>query len=80
MSNILRAGREQLGMSPLDLWTSYIGLGGLHNFQSVESFISGATSPGAADFDLLAQALNDEFIGRNMDSPMPYFDELHPLI
>lgn len=77
MSDILRAGREQLGMTPLDLWTAYIGLGGNANFQRVESFLSGSASPGAADYDLLAQALNDEFIGRNLANPLPYFEDLH---
>jgi len=76
MNEILSAGREQLGMSPLDLWTAYIGLGGLANFQRVESYLSGASIPGAADYDLLAQALNDEFIGRDVEGQMPYFEDL----
>lgn len=76
LGDILRARREQLGMTPIDLWTAYIGLGGLANFQRIESYLSGAATPGAADYDLLAQALNDELIGRGLDSPVPYFEDL----
>ena len=75
-SEILRNGQHRLAMSANDLWTAYLGLGGQANLGQVESFLSGVHQPGRADYDFLAQALNDELIGRNLPGALPYFDEL----
>ena len=75
-SEILRNGQHRLAMSASDLWSAYLGLGGRGNLGQVESFLSGARQPERADYDFLAQALNDELIGRNWPGALPYFDEL----
>ena len=75
-SEILQAGQRRLDLSASDLWSAYVGLGGAANLGQVESFLSGERQPSGVDYDFLAQALNDELIGRHLPGALPYFDEL----
>lgn len=76
MNEILSAARDHLGMSQVQLWTDYIGLGGIGTFDQVTEFLDGSTAPGHFDYDLLAQVMNDAFIERDESDSVPYFEKL----
>lgn len=75
-SEILESARKRLSLSIVDLWIAYLAIGGHASFDGVESFLDGSVHPNGPEYDLLAQALNDEFIGRHLDNVVPYFHEL----
>lgn len=76
MSAALESGRELAGLSVLDLWVAYWSIGGMATPQALMTYLDGTQVPEAGDYDVVAQAINDQFIGREMDHPVPYADEL----
>lgn len=38
----------------------------------VEQWLAGSSDPSDQDHDLLAQAVNDEFVSRKLNHPIPY--------
>lgn len=76
MYEILAAARNHLGMTEVQLWTDYVGLGGTRTFTQVTELLDGSLALTRFDYDLLAQALNDAFIERDEDHPVPYFEDL----
>jgi hypothetical protein len=70
----IEAGRQRLGMSLHQLWVGYFAVGGNAPLAQVDEWLSGASSPSPGDHDLLAQALNDEFLERGLNHPIPYSD------
>ncbi len=67
-------GRRRLGMSAQTLWVGYFAVGGNGSLVDVERWLSGALELGAADYDMLTQALNDVSVERGEDHPFPYSD------
>lgn len=76
MSNALQTGRELAGLSVHDLWVAYWSIGGMATPQVLMSYLDGTHEPEAGDYDVVAQAINDQFVDRQMDHPVPYADEL----
>ena len=76
---ILEAARQQATMSVVGLWIAYVALGGTESLARVGHFLLGSAVPDAPQYDVLAQALNDSFVGLDLDHPVPYFDELGSL-
>ncbi len=72
---MLDAARQLAGLSIVQLWFSYIVLGGSASLSEVGDFLSGELEPSRHEYDVLAQAINDEFVGRGENHPVPYFDE-----
>jgi hypothetical protein len=52
------------------------GLGGRLTPGLLESILGGRAIPGSADYDVIAQALNDSFVDRGQDHPVPYADDI----
>lgn len=73
---ILRAACMTAGMSNEELWIDYLALGGVDSPASVDAYLTGAAFPERAEYDLLAQALNDRFIQQHRDHPVPYAEDL----
>ena len=63
---------QELGMSARDLWIGYFAVGGNCSLTEVEQWLAGSSDPSDQDRDLLAQAVNDEFVARNLDHPIRY--------
>lgn len=63
-------------MAAVDVWFAYVALGGVEPPRVVGSFFDGTMVPGDADYDLLVQALNERFMDRGSDHPVPYGDEI----
>lgn len=73
---VLEAARVQAGMGAAEVWYAYFALGGMASPQVVRSILQGEVVPEDADYDLLAQALNERFMDRGSDHPVPYRDEI----
>jgi hypothetical protein len=65
----------QVGMSFEELWMAYFAIGGMAGPDTVRSYLGGAELS-RMDYDLLAAAINDEFVDQGDDHPVPYHDEL----
>ena len=76
MSTALEAGREAAGLSLRDLWLAYWAIGGTATPEVLMTYLDGTEEPEAADYDVVAQAINDQLIDRRLDHPVPYADEL----
>lgn len=57
------------------LWVAYFALGGVSSPAVVRSYLDGAGPP-VADYDVLAHALNERFVDRGGNHPVPYAEEL----
>jgi hypothetical protein len=68
----LAAGRERLGLSSEALWLGYISVGGNGTLSQVRRWLDGSSRLSDREYDLLAQALNDEFTDRGMNHPVSY--------
>ena len=64
--------RRRLGLSALKLWMGYFAVGGNGSLTDVTDWLSGASELSVRDYDLLAQAMNDEFVVLGLDHPVPY--------
>ena len=63
-------------MAAVEVWFAYFALGGMESPQVVGSILEGSVVPSDADYDLLAQALNERFMDRGSNHPVPYRDEI----
>jgi hypothetical protein len=74
----LEAARSMLGLTVLDLWVDYFGLGGNLPPAAISAALSGRLELSDHDHDVLVQALNEAFVDRNENHPLSYADELPP--
>ena len=65
-----------LGLSRYDLWIHYLGLGGSLPPATVNAILDGHSDLDEHDHDVLVQALNEHFVDRDQNHPLPYADEL----
>jgi hypothetical protein len=72
----LQTGRNLLGLSYTQLWVDYYALGGNHGLGDFEAWLTGGTALSSTNYDMVAVALNERFMDRNSDHPIPYSDEL----
>jgi len=72
---ILEAARVQAEMTFDELWLAYFALGGADSPEVVRAYLGGlGTHP--MDYDVLAQAINEKFVDRGGNHPVPYSDDL----
>ena len=71
---VLDAGRAMAHMSLDDLWLAYFALGGAARPDELARYLAGGGGP--MDYDVVAQAINERFVDRGGDHPVPYHDEL----
>jgi hypothetical protein len=69
---VLEEARAELGLSVRDLWLDYFALGGAAEPSAVRAFLRGDATPSDRDYDLLALALNETYLERGQDHPVPY--------
>lgn len=72
----LRAGLAMSRMQLPELWAAYVGLGGSLSMEELAAGLRGTRVLSAHDHDVVAQALNDHFIERGQDHPVPYSEDL----
>jgi hypothetical protein len=72
---ILETARALAGMSLDELWLAYMALGGNASPDLMRAYLQGThTEP--VGYDILAHALNEEFVDQGSNHPVPYADEL----
>jgi hypothetical protein len=72
----LRSAAAMLDISADDLWVGYVGIGGDLAPGAVEGFLDGHSDLLEPDYDRLVQVVNELFMERDEDHPVPYSDEL----
>lgn len=73
---VLEAARVQAGMAIIDVWLAYFALGGMEPLAGVTSILMGRVQPSDADYNMLAQGINEHFMDSGRDHPVPYRDEM----
>ena len=76
MAQILAAGRERAGLSARDIWLGYHSLGGTADPATLDAYFDGTATPTSGQYDVIAQTLNDVFVGRGENHPVPYAEDL----
>jgi hypothetical protein len=76
VAQILESARTEIGLSNRDLWIGCYGLGGHHSPQDLDTYLDGSVLPARAEYDLLAQTLNDHFVDVHLDHLVPYAEDL----
>jgi hypothetical protein len=72
---VLEAARIAASMTFDELWLAYFALGGTALPHALRSYLGGSAAP-TMDYDVLAQAINEEHIGRGGNHPVPYSEDL----
>jgi hypothetical protein len=71
-SDALDRARQDAGLSHIDLWLRYFGIGGMSSALQLEGILYGALRPSAPDHDVVAHALNERFSELGRNHPVPY--------
>ncbi len=71
---VLDTARKKIGMSIDQLWMSYFELGGKADPLEFDAILNGVLRPDSYQFNVIAQALNEVFMERGDDHPVPYAD------
>ncbi|MEA2715906.1 MAG: hypothetical protein QOI99_223 [Actinomycetota bacterium] len=72
---VLEAARDQADMTFDELWLAYYALGGVMTPEVLRSYLSGGPTLWI-DYDVLAQAINEKFVERGGNHPVPYSEDL----
>lgn len=76
MGPILEAGRVRAGLSNHDLWLGYCALGGMADPATLDTYLAGTATPSRLEYDVIAQTLNDSYLGAGKDHLVPYAEDL----
>lgn len=71
---ILDQARRKLGLSLNQLWMSYFTIGGKADRLEFDAFFHGVMRPDPFQYDMLAQAVNEQFMDRGDKERVPYAD------
>jgi hypothetical protein len=72
----LETARLDLDLSMRELWLACLGLGGLLTETELGDALLGQGQFSALEYDIVAQALNEEHIDAGGNHPVGYADEL----
>lgn len=72
----LAAGMAYAEWATLDLWVASVGVGGNLTRHSVDAIVRGERKASPHEHDLLAACLNDWFVERGQDHPVPFWRDL----
>lgn len=72
----LAAGMACAEWTTLDLWVASVGVGGNLTRHSVDAIVRGECNAAPPEHDVLAACLNDCFVQRGQDQPVPYWRDL----
>ena len=70
----LSDGWDLSGLSLTELWLAYLALGGTASSGQVAAYARGRARPDSHQHNLIAQAINDHFVGLGEDHPVGYRD------
>jgi hypothetical protein len=64
--------RRHADLTTEELWLRYYCLGGWHTQLELECYLDGSILPTLREHNLMALALNEHFMERNVDSFVPF--------
>jgi hypothetical protein len=68
----LDAARQDLLLPNLDLWYGYFALGGDLPYDAMRAYLAGAATAPSAEHNKLAVVLNERYLDRGANHPVPY--------
>jgi hypothetical protein len=71
----LDSARQLAGITVANLWLRYVTLGGTATRAQLRGVLGGKLKLGAAQYDVLAHALNERFVEMDLGYPVPYADD-----
>lgn len=74
-TDVLDDFRCDARLSHGELWLRYFELGGMNDALELEAVLYGAALASAHDHDIIAHALNERFVERGGNHPVPYADD-----
>lgn len=72
----LRGGLRDVGWQTTDLWIASVALGSHLALGDVTDITAGVRVPTRGEYDVLALALNEQFMDLGRDHPVTYWDDL----
>ena len=66
--------RQVAGLSKVELWANCIAMGANFGEDELSAFLREDRKPTREEHNLIAQALNEQFIDKGMNHPVPYRD------
>ncbi|MDQ1518533.1 MAG: hypothetical protein QOE80_4363 [Actinomycetota bacterium] len=75
LSDTLNRARRDAMLSIGALWLRYFELGGMGTAIELEAYLYGALRPSAAEYDVIAQALNERFVQLGGIYTIPFSDD-----
>jgi hypothetical protein len=74
-STTLDTFRQEAELTHGELWMRYFELGGMSTALELEAFLYGALEPSIHNHDVIAHALNECFVERGGNHPVPYLED-----
>ena len=71
----LNRARQDAGLTLSEMWLRYFALGGMASPDELEMYLHGALDPTAHEHNLLAHTINERFMERGEDHPVPYSEQ-----
>jgi hypothetical protein len=71
----LQTAREETGLSVEELWILYFALGGQADMFDVDLYLAGAGPLDRHEHNILALALNEQFMELDQDQTVPYLED-----
>jgi hypothetical protein len=68
----LDSARLELGLTLHELWVAYFALGGCCDSRALGAYLDGTGTTTDADHDVIVHALNETFVDRGRNHPVPY--------
>jgi hypothetical protein len=62
--------------TPAELWRACLGIGGSFTGTEIADFASGSQDATRTDHNILASALNEHFVARGQNHPVPVWEQL----
>jgi hypothetical protein len=73
--SVLEAARQQAGLSVAELWVACYSLGSTATEGELAGFLDGSRVPTSAEYNVVAQAINERFSDIGQDHPVPYAED-----
>jgi hypothetical protein len=71
----IKQGFQHTELTVYDAWLNYFSLGGNADYSQVKGFLVNDGALEIGEQRVLAQSLNEVFIGEGFDHPVPYPDQ-----
>jgi hypothetical protein len=69
---MISRARQELAMTVPEVWLAYIGVGGDATLALLRTWVAGKSAIPDRDYDFIVQGLNDRFVDRGQNHPVPY--------